>query len=160
MDVQDGKAAVAAVAKWKTMTPEQQAAAPAPVGTYCNVTGLIGTQLQIEMRLPYQWSRRYVHIGGGNEDGVFPSLDSNTSGAVTALPRLLVALARPLTRPRSIRPRMAGAFARSASNWPPATRSRSSAAIAGASAMIGLLGNPRCEPITRPSRWIRQWGMP
>jgi hypothetical protein len=94
MDVQDGKAAVAAVAKWKTMTPEQQAAAPAPVGTYCNVTGLIGTQLQIEMRLPYQWSRRYVHIGGGNEDGVFPSLDSNTSGAVMALPRLLVALAR------------------------------------------------------------------
>lgn len=60
-------------------------AAPAPVGTYCNVTGLIGTQLQIEMRLPYQWSKRYVHIGGGNEDGVLPSLDSNTSGAATAL---------------------------------------------------------------------------
>jgi Tannase and feruloyl esterase len=54
---------------------------------YCSIVGRIGTQSLIELRLPTQWSQRYIHIGGGNFDGNLPSLDSDTSGAVTALRR-------------------------------------------------------------------------
>jgi Tannase and feruloyl esterase len=52
---------------------------------YCGLTALLPPQTQIEMRLPFQWSKRYVHIGGGNQDGYLPSLDSDMSGALTAL---------------------------------------------------------------------------
>ena len=39
------------------------------------------------LRLPVSWSGRYLHIGGGNYDGIIPNLDADFHGASSALAR-------------------------------------------------------------------------
>lgn len=58
----------------------------APV-SYCDVRAQVGAQLLFALRLPVTWSGRYLHIGGGNYDGIIPNLDADFHGASTALAR-------------------------------------------------------------------------
>lgn len=43
---------------------------------YCKVTANAGFQTDIEVRLPDNWQRRYLHIGGGGFDGYIPNLNA------------------------------------------------------------------------------------
>ncbi len=63
-------------------------------------------------------------------------------------------------RPVSIRLRTCAARPRRRSAGTPATSSRRICAIAGACSSSGPFAIGRLQPITRPSRSIRQWAMP
>jgi hypothetical protein len=42
---------------------------------YCRVLATIEPETDIEVRLPVQWRRRLLHVGGSGLDGVIPNLD-------------------------------------------------------------------------------------
>jgi feruloyl esterase len=45
------------------------------IPAYCKVTATAGLQTDIEVRLPDNWQKRYLHIGGGGFDGSVPDLN-------------------------------------------------------------------------------------
>ncbi len=51
-------------------------AADGDTPAYCKVTATAGLQTDIEVRLPNNWQKRYLHIGGGGFDGYMPELNA------------------------------------------------------------------------------------
>ncbi len=69
------------------VTAATEVAATASVPGYCRILGTeVGTEHDLEVRLPDEWLNRYVQNGGGGFDGRIPSIpDSQLSlGAVAA----------------------------------------------------------------------------
>lgn len=73
-------------ARITSASPQTTSASGSPV-SYCDVRAQVGSQLLFALRLPIVWSGRYLHIGGGNYDGVIPNLDASFHGAAPALAR-------------------------------------------------------------------------
>ncbi|MCX5905431.1 MAG: tannase/feruloyl esterase family alpha/beta hydrolase [Proteobacteria bacterium] len=58
-----------------TITSTTMVPADGATPAYCKVTATAGSQNDIEVRLPDNWQKRYLHIGGGGFDGVIPNLN-------------------------------------------------------------------------------------
>jgi hypothetical protein len=59
-----------------TITSATMVPASGDTPAYCKVTATAGKQTDIEVRLPDNWQKRYLHIGGGGFEGGIPLLFS------------------------------------------------------------------------------------
>ena len=59
-----------------TITSATPVPAAGATPAYCRVTATYGFQTDIEVRLPDQWQKRFLHVGGGGFDGTVPNLNS------------------------------------------------------------------------------------
>ena len=60
-----------------TITSASMIPADGDTPAYCRVTATTGLQTDIEVRLPDNWQKRYLQIGGGGFDGTIPDLSFN-----------------------------------------------------------------------------------
>jgi hypothetical protein len=59
------------------ITSAVEVAAQGSVPAYCRVLATVNPETDIEVRLPDQWRRRLLHLGGSGFDGVIPNLNQN-----------------------------------------------------------------------------------
>ena len=51
--------------------------AQGPAPGYCRLLATVEPETDIEVRLPDEWRRRLLHVGGSGLDGAIPNLDFN-----------------------------------------------------------------------------------
>jgi len=56
-----------------TITSATMVPASGDTPAYCKITATAGKQTDIEVRLPDNWQKRYLHIGGSGFDGAIPT---------------------------------------------------------------------------------------
>jgi feruloyl esterase len=59
-----------------TITSAEYVAAANGLPGYCDLRATVAPQTDVEVRLPDDWSGRYLHFGGGGFDGRIPNLNS------------------------------------------------------------------------------------
>ena len=71
-----------------TITSATMVPASGDTPAYCKVTATAGKQTDIEVRLPDNWQKRYLHIGGGGFDGAIPVFDPTPTNPKGVIPML------------------------------------------------------------------------